>query len=83
MSCVTGKRQYNTQAQAEEGLITARSRFVFRDDSGPINVYQCDDCGAWHLTSKGAKSPVLEDPEIQKNISQQHEAEYWSRKFGR
>jgi len=83
MGCVSGKRQYDTKEQAEEGLIAARSRFVFRDDSGPIGVYQCDDCGAWHLTSKGEKSSLLKDSQTQKSIRDQHEADYWLRKIGR
>lgn len=81
MRCVTGKRQFDSKEQAEEGLIAARSRFVFRDNSGPVAVYQCDDCGDWHLTSKGSQSDLLKDPDIKKSIDEQHEADYWIRKF--
>lgn len=82
MSCVTGKRQYNTRNIAEEALIHARARNGYRPNSGPIAVYQCDDCGLWHFTSKGATSDILKSPETQKKIKDQYEAEYWSRKLG-
>ncbi len=83
MSCVTGKRQYDTEQQALDGLISARSKAFFRENSGPINVYECDDCGAWHLTSKGAQHPILSDAGIQKNIKDQHVSDYWERKLRR
>jgi hypothetical protein len=66
MGCVTGKRQYDTQSQAEEALIETRGRFVFREGSGPIDVYQCDDCGYWHFTSKGTVSDLLKKADTKK-----------------
>ncbi len=81
MGCVTGKRQYDTQSQAEEALIETRGRFVFREGSGPIGVYQCDDCGYWHFTSKGTVSDLLKKADTKKQISDQQEAQFWERKF--
>lgn len=81
MGCVTGKRQYETKALAEEALVAHRSRFIFRDESGPIAVYQCDDCGEWHFTSQGPMSEVLKSSDTKKRIETQHDAEYWSRKL--
>lgn len=81
MKCVSGKRAFENRQLAEEALIAARSNFVFRDDAGPVGVYQCDDCGAWHLTSKGPKSNLLNDPDIKDTIRKQQEAEYWRQKF--
>ncbi|MFH6982692.1 hypothetical protein [Marinoscillum sp. 108] len=81
MGCVTGKRQYDTQSQAEEALIETRGRFVFREGSGPIDVYQCDDCGYWHFTSKGTVSDLLKKADTKKQISDQQEAQFWERKF--
>lgn len=82
MECVTGKRQYDTKILAEEALIEVHARNGFRDGSGPIAAYQCDDCGQWHFTSKGAVSEVLMSPENKKRMKDQYEAEYWSRKLG-
>lgn len=82
MSCVTGKRAYDSKEQAEEALISTRARNGYRDNSGPIAIYQCDDCGLWHFTSQGPESSILKSPEVQKRIKDQYEAEYWSKKLG-
>ena len=66
---------------AEDALIENRSRYYHDEDSGPINVYQCMDCGQWHFTSKGPKSDLLEDDQIKKRISMNREANYWERKL--
>lgn len=54
MSCSTGKNQYPTQLIAEEALIEIHVQRNFPPDQGPQNVYQCEICGDWHLTSKSA-----------------------------
>lgn len=41
----TGKRRYQTSHQAEDVVVSTRG-------SAGTRVYQCDDCGGWHLTSK-------------------------------
>lgn len=81
MVCSTGKRGFDSKELAEEALISNRSRFHHRDDSGPINVYQCEDCGDWHFTSKGSKSDLLESSDVRKNINLNREANYWERKL--
>ncbi|MEL6558418.1 MAG: hypothetical protein AAFQ94_09555 [Bacteroidota bacterium] len=81
MNCVTGKRSYYTKELAEEALIANRSRYHHGDDSGPINVYQCEHCNQWHFTSKGPKSELLESPDVKKNINLNREANYWERKL--
>lgn len=79
--CVTGKRIYDSEQIALEALIDMRGKNNYRINSGPINVYQCDDCGLWHFTSKGAIHPSLQTEETQKRISSQNEAEFWERKL--
>ncbi|MGB3465267.1 MAG: hypothetical protein WBA74_08355 [Cyclobacteriaceae bacterium] len=81
MNCSTGKRMYDTEDLAVEALIANRSRFHHGDNSGPINVYQCDDCGNWHFTSRGPEHPLLHSDEVQKRISLNREAGYWERKL--
>ncbi len=81
MKCVTGKRSYDTESMAVDALVDIRGRNNYREESGPINVYQCDDCGQWHFTSKGTVHPLLKDEDVQNRISSQNEAEYWERKL--
>lgn len=59
IKCVTGKNAYATQELAEEALISAHTRLDFAKGQGPIATYKCDDCGYFHLTSKGSISPTL------------------------
>lgn len=81
MKCSTSKNGYATKALAEESLIDFRGRSYFREGSGPIAVYQCDDCGEWHFTSKGEPSELLKDEAVKSQIQQQREAEFWTRKL--
>ncbi|MGM0458317.1 MAG: hypothetical protein ACQERO_03140 [Bacteroidota bacterium] len=55
MDCTTGKNQYSTKFLAETSLIDIHIHRNFLPDQGPQNVYQCELCGAWHLTSKSQK----------------------------
>jgi hypothetical protein len=41
---------------AEEALIEARIRFVH---NSAVAVYECENCGEWHLTSQGEMNPKL------------------------
>ncbi|MAL16528.1 MAG: hypothetical protein CL670_09865 [Balneola sp.] len=52
MSCSTGKNQYPTKLAAEAALIESHVDRNFPPDQGPQNVYRCEYCGDWHLTSK-------------------------------
>ena len=74
-------RHSDSKELAEEALIANRSKFHHNEENGPINVYECEDCGNWHFTSKGPKSELLSSPEIRKSISLNREASYWERKL--
>lgn len=52
MNCSSGKLSYSTRALAEDALIDLHIRRNFPEDQGPQNVYECDICGNWHLTSR-------------------------------
>ena len=52
MICSTGKNQYATRSLAENALIEIHINRNFPPDQGPQNVYNCEICGDWHLTSK-------------------------------
>ena len=52
--CPTGKRGYTSQAYAEAGLHLANdARRASREERRKESrVYECDLCGAWHLSSQ-------------------------------
>lgn len=79
--CPSGKRLYLTQVLAEEALIEAHIQFDYRQGNGPIAVYQCEDCDAFHLTSKGTVNPRLAQLLADGKIQKQKEALKWQAKW--
>jgi len=78
MKCVTTKRAYFTQSLAEAALIEARIHF---EHSSALAVYQCDDCGQWHLTSKGEMNSTLREQIENGNIKRERESLNWTNKL--
>lgn len=72
---------YPTQEMAEEALIEARINFDFPKGSGPVAVYRCEDCGQYHLTSKGEMNPRLAEYIASGKIRLQQEANRWADKL--
>lgn len=83
VKCVTSKRSYPTIELAEEALIEARTQFDFTPGHGPVAVYRCDDCGYYHLTSKGLMSEKLQKMLANGDIGRQKEANRWLDKIKR
>ena len=79
-NCPTSKRAYSSEALALDALIEARTNFVHNT---AIAVYQCEDCGDWHLTSQGAISPRLKEMLDDGSLKKQQESINWERKFRR
>jgi hypothetical protein len=79
--CVTGKKMYPTQEIAEEALIGAHTRFQYPSGGGPVAVYQCADCGRYHLTSRGPMNGKLADQMASGKIKLQKEADAWESRF--
>lgn len=81
-SCPSGKRAFVTEVQAEEALIDTRTR---RGDDlrGPVAFYRCDDCGQFHLTSKGPMNARLAQYIKEGKLKLNQEAERWKSKFDR
>ena len=78
--CSTQKRPYDDETMAVEALI----QWYIRNDSrsaGPTNVYQCEECGYWHFTSKGGLHEKLLDPEVKKYIEREKRAFEWEQKL--
>lgn len=81
-SCPSGKRAFITEVQAEEVLIDTHTR-QGNPGQGPVGVYRCDDCGQFHLTSKGPMNPRLAQYIKDGKLKLSQEAERWKSKFDR
>jgi hypothetical protein len=81
MLCSTGKRIYDTAQMAEDGLIETWTRFNVTPGNGPVGVYRCEDCGFYHLTSKGPMNAKLASYLAEGKIKWQTDINYWEDKF--
>lgn len=81
--CISGKRMYSSKEVAEDVLIEAWTRFDYSSGNGPVAVYQCEECGSFHLTSKGAMSEKLSQAIAGGKIQRQKEADRWMEKIRR
>lgn len=50
---------FATAELAEDILIELWTKNEYADSSAPIAVYKCEDCGYYHLTSRGPINPRL------------------------
>jgi hypothetical protein len=75
--CVSGKRMYSSREVAEDALTETHARFDFAPGSGPVAVYQCEDCGRYHLTSRGPINDKLSQAVSEGKIQRQKEADRW------
>jgi uncharacterized OB-fold protein len=80
-TCPSHKKMYPSQEVAEEALMEAHTRFEYGKSSGPIAVYQCDDCGHYHFTSQGNVNEKLKRYLASDKIRLQKEANKWTDKF--
>lgn len=81
--CVSGKKIYPTQQVAEEALIGAHTQFDYSKGNGPVSVYLCEDCGNYHLTSRGSMNERLAQLLKDGKIDRQKEAYQWEDKLKR
>lgn len=80
-TCVSGKKVYFNQQLAEEALIGAHTQFEYREGAGPIAVYLCEDCGNYHLTSRGPMNTRLAELIKDGKINRLKEANQWEGKL--
>jgi hypothetical protein len=80
-TCTTHKRCHPTYDLAEEALIGAHIAYNYGKGSRPVNVYQCDQCGQYHLTSQGEVNARLQKMLDEGEIQKQKEANWWEGKF--
>lgn len=81
--CISGKRTYHSQEIAEDVLIESWARYDYNGQSGPVSVYRCEDCGHYHLTSKGPMNPKLLEALNDGTIEKQKRARRWEEKLKR
>lgn len=83
IKCISHKKGYPSLEIAEDALIEARTNFEYGAHPGPVAVYQCDDCGYYHLTSKGTVNKRLAQYIAEGKLKQQKEANRWLDKLKR
>jgi hypothetical protein len=81
MTCTSGKRLYADESLAIDALIEAHIQFEFRPGGGPVTIYHCDECGHYHLTSKGIMHERLAKMLTDGTIAKLKEANRWHSKF--
>ncbi len=81
IKCKSNKKVYLAINIAEEALIGARTRFDYGKQTGPVGIYQCDDCGYYHLTSQGTINPKLAEYLASNRAKIEKEASQWEQKF--
>jgi len=79
--CSSNKKVYLTAEIAEEALLQAHTLFHYSKGSGPIAVYRCEDCGNYHLTSKGVMNEKLAAYLKEGRPDRIKEAERWMHKL--
>jgi molybdenum cofactor biosynthesis enzyme MoaA len=78
-SCSTGKKGFSTQPMAVEALLHTHVHYVA---SKTVNVYQCELCNQWHLTSKGELHPELKQAVDDGTLQERIKKLEWERKYG-
>jgi hypothetical protein len=74
---------YPTESIAEEALISAWTTYQYTRGDGPVGVYLCEDCGSYHLTSKGAINLKLQEAITSGKIQKSKEINAWLDKIRR
>lgn len=79
MNCPSKKKAHTNIDAAEIALIEARIRF---EGSTVVNVYECEDCGSWHLTSQGDVNPRLQEMIDSGALDEEIKKYEWREKYG-
>jgi hypothetical protein len=74
---------YASESLAEEALISAWTTYNYSSGNGPVGIYLCPDCGAYHLTSKGPMNKKLAEHLTTGKIQKSKEANSWMDKIKR
>lgn len=81
ITCITHKKVFLTLRQAEDALVDARIKYNYQNHLGPVGVYHCDECGYFHLTSKGIMNDTLKNHMDSGKLKLDKEAAHWLSKL--
>jgi hypothetical protein len=81
--CLSGKKMFASQQLAEEVLIELWSKNEYASGHAPIAIYKCEDCGYYHLTSRGPMNSTLAEALSSGKLKLLREANKWTEKFKR
>jgi len=82
MSCSTHKYEYLTRELAEDALIDQHIYKGFLPHEGPQNIYECEICNSWHLTSKSTqRNESLQKQMDSGELRRKQDASSWERNF--
>ncbi len=80
MSCPSHKYEYMSKELAETALIDQHIYKNFLPHEGPQNVYECELCGGWHLTSKSvSRNEQLQEMIDSGELKRKQTANRWER----
>ena len=82
MACSTHKYEYISKELAEDALIDQHIYKGFLPHEGPQDVYECNICGYWHLSSKGGTRNARLQEEIDSGeLKRKQTASRWESGF--
>jgi hypothetical protein len=79
--CISGKRLFATQMLAEDALIDLWSKNEYAPGQAPIAIYKCEDCGAYHLTSRSPMNERLSEAIASGKVQRQRQAYTWEERL--
>ena len=80
-NCPSHKNEYYSQVLAEEALIDLHARNNYATGEGPVNVYLCNACHHWHLTSTGGLNSELLEQIKNGELKKKQRAFQWESKL--
>lgn len=80
-TCPTGKKSFVTAQLAEDALIGAWTSYEYTVPSAPVTIYQCEDCGQFHFTSKGEMNKRLAELIASGRLQRMRQADQWEHRL--
>lgn len=80
-ACPSGKKGFSTESLAIDALIDANIRYEYPRGDGPVAIYRCEDCGQYHLTSRGPEHARLTECRNNGSLARSKEAYHWTTKL--
>jgi hypothetical protein len=74
---------FATQIMAEDALLDLWMKNEYTPGHAPVTIYKCEDCGEFHLTSKGQMNEKLSEAVKNGKVKLHREAKRWEHKWKR